>query len=161
MKSSIELDTIDLRVLDLLQQDASLSNQALAERAHVSPATCLRRVRRLVETGVIEKQVAILSPDKLGAGLSALVEITLDRQGAEHLDAFETIAVAAPEVQQCWRVAPGPDFVLVLQVPDMPAYHALVQRLFTQQANVRNVKAFFSVKRAKFEPRLALPAARP
>ena len=161
MKSSIELDTIDLRVLDLLQQDASLSNQALAERAHVSPATCLRRVRRLVETGVIEKQVAILSPEKLGAGLSALVEITLDRQGAEHLDAFEAIAVAAPEVQQCWLVAPGPDFVLVLQVPDMPAYHALVQRLFTQQANVRNVKAFFSVKRAKFEPRLALPAARP
>ncbi|WP_431101497.1 Lrp/AsnC family transcriptional regulator [Roseateles noduli] len=161
MESSLTLDAIDLRVLDLLQQDASLSNQALAERAHVSPATCLRRVRRLVESGVIEKQVAILSPDKLGAGLSALVEITLDRQGAEHLDAFEAIAVAAPEVQQCWRVAPGPDFVLVLQVPDMPAYHALVQRLFTQQANVRNVKAFFSVKRAKFEPRLALPAARP
>ena len=160
MESSVTLDAIDLRVLDLLQQDASLSNQALAERAHVSPATCLRRVRRLVETGVIEKQVAILSPEKLGAGLSALVEITLDRQGAEHLDAFEAIAVAAPEVQQCWRVAPGPDFVLVLQVPDMPAYHALVQQLFTQQANVRNVKAFFSVKRAKFEPRLALPAAR-
>ena len=160
MKYSDDLDAIDLRVLDLLQQDASLSNQALAERAHVSPATCLRRVRRLVEAGVIEKQVAILSPDKLGAGLSALVEITLDRQGAEHLDAFEAIAVAAPEVQQCWRVAPGPDFVLVLQVPDMPAYHALVQRLFTQQANVRNVKAFFSVKRAKFEPRLTLPAPR-
>ena len=159
-EDSVTLDAIDLRVLDLLQQDASLSNQALAERAHVSPATCLRRVRRLVETGVIEKQVAILSPEKLGAGLSALVEITLDRQGAEHLDAFEAIAVAAPEVQQCWRVAPGPDFVLVLQVPDMPAYHALVQRLFTQQANVRNVKTFFSVKRAKFEPRLALPAAR-
>lgn len=161
LESSIALDAVDLRVLELLQQDASLSNQALAERAHVSPATCLRRVRRLVESGVIEKQVAILSPDKLGAGLSALVEITLDRQGAEHLDDFEAIAVAAPEVQQCWRVAPGPDFVLVLQVPDMPAYHALVQRLFTQQANVRNVKTFFSVKRAKFEPRLALPAPRP
>jgi len=161
VESSFTLDAVDLRVLDLLQQDASLSNQALAERAHVSPATCLRRVRRLVETGVIEKQVAILSPEKLGAGLSALVEITLDRQGAEHLDAFEALAIAAPEVQQCWRVAPGPDFVLVLQVPDMPAYHALVQRLFTQHANVRNVKAFFSVKRAKFEPRLALPAARP
>lgn len=158
MESSFSLDALDLRLLDLLQADASLSNQALAERAHVSPATCLRRVRRLVESGVIEKQVALLSPDKLGSGLSALVEITLDRQGAEHLDAFEALAVAAPEVQQCWRVAPGPDFILVLQVPDMPAYHALVQRLFTQQANVRNVKAFFSVKRAKFDPRVALPS---
>jgi len=106
---------------------------------------------------VIEKQVALLSPDKVGSGLSALVEITLDRQGAEHLDAFEALAVQAPEIQQCWRVAPGPDFILVLQVPDMPAYHALVQRLFTQQANVRNVKAFFAVKRAKFDPRIPLP----
>ena len=60
-------------------------------------------------------------------------------------------------MQQCYRVSPGPDFVLVLQVADMPAYHALVQRLFTQDANVRNVKAFFSVSRAKFEPSLALP----
>lgn len=157
MKSTVNLDPIDLRVLELLQQDASLSNQALAQRAHVSPATALRRVRRLVDEGVIERRVALLSADRLGAGLTALVEITLDRQGAEHLDAFEALAVAAPEVQQCWRVAPGPDFVLVLQVPDMPAYQALVQRLFTQHANVRNVKAFFSVKRAKFDPRIALP----
>ncbi|MCH7343108.1 Lrp/AsnC family transcriptional regulator [Pelomonas sp. CA6] len=157
MKSTVNLDPIDLRVLELLQQDASLSNQALAQRAHVSPATALRRVRRLVDEGVIERRVALLSADRLGAGLTALVEITLDRQGAEHLDAFEALAVAAPEVQQCWRVAPGPDFVLVLQVPDMPAYQGLVQRLFTQHANVRNVKAFFSVKRAKFDPRIALP----
>jgi DNA-binding Lrp family transcriptional regulator len=160
MESSIPLDDLDLRLLDLLQQDASLSNQALAERAHVSPATCLRRVRRLVEVGVIERRVALLSPEKLGAGLSALVEITLDRQGVEHLDAFEALVLNDAQVQQCWRVAPGPDFVLVLQVPDMAGYQALVQRLFTQQANVRNVKAFFSVKRAKFEPRLSLPGPR-
>jgi DNA-binding Lrp family transcriptional regulator len=80
----------------------------------------------------------------------------LDRQGAEHLDAFEQRAVADAEVQQAWRVAPGPDFVLVVHVRDMPGYHALVQRLFTQDANVRNVKAFFAVKRAKFDPAIAL-----
>jgi len=62
------------------------------------------------------------------------------------------------EVQQLWRVSPGPDFVLVVHTADMPGYHALVQRLFTQDANVRNVKAFFSVLRAKFEPGLTLPA---
>jgi DNA-binding Lrp family transcriptional regulator len=151
------LDATDLRILDQLQTDASLTNQALAERVHTSPATCLRRVKRLVESGVIERQVALLSPRKLGAGLTALVEVTLDRQGAEHLDAFEARAVADAAVQQCYRVSPGPDFLLVLQAPDMPAYHALVQRLFTQDANVRNVKAFFSVHRAKFEPRVALP----
>lgn len=155
------LDPIDLRLLALLQEDASRSNQALAEAAAVSPATALRRVRRLVEAGVIERQVAIVAPGALGAGLTALVELTLDRQGAEHVDAFEALAVAEPAVQQVWRVSPGPDFMLVVHAADMPGYHALAQRLFTQHANVRNVKAFFSVKRAKFDPRVLVKAVRP
>lgn len=157
----ITLDATDLRILDMLQADASLTNQALAAAVHTSPATCLRRVKRLRESGVIESLVALLSPERLGAGLTAIVEVTLDRQGAEHLAAFEARAVAEPSVQQVYRVSPGPDFVLVLQVADMPAYHALVQRLFTQDANVRNLKAFFSVFRAKFAPRLSLPTSAP
>ncbi|MGS0753671.1 Lrp/AsnC family transcriptional regulator [Roseateles sp. GG27B] len=155
--TSLALDAADWRILDSLQRDASLSNQDLAVQAHVSPATCLRRVKRLVDSGIIERRVALLSAEKLGAGLTAVVEITLDRQGAEHLAAFEARVLDDDAVQQCYRVSPGPDFVLILQVADMPAYHALVQRLFTQDANVRNVKAFFSVHRAKFEPRVALP----
>jgi len=156
----IEFDAIDIHLLDALQADASLSNQDLAARVAVSPATCLRRVKRLVESGVVERRVAILSADKLGAGLQAILEITLDRQGAEHLDAFEARAVQEAAVQQCWRVSPGPDFVLVVQVADMPAYQALTQRLLTQDANVRNIKAFFSVKRAKFDSRISLPPPR-
>ena len=154
--TSFELDAIDHRLLSLLQADASRSNQALAEAAHVSPATALRRVRRLLEAGVIERQVAIVSPARVG-GLSAIVEITLDRQGAEHLAAFEARAVAEAAVQQCYRVAPGPDLLLIVWLPDMAAYHALVQRLFTQDANVRNVKSFFATHRAKFEPAVQLP----
>ncbi|MBS0293725.1 MAG: Lrp/AsnC family transcriptional regulator [Proteobacteria bacterium] len=163
MESNFTPDAIDLQLLDLLQRDASLSNQALAERVHVSPPTCLRRVRRLQASGLIERQVALLQPDRLarlqGHGLSAIVEVALDRQGAEHLDAFEARAVAESAVQQCWRVSPGPDFVLVTHSRDMPDYLALSQRLFTQDANVRNVKAFFATRRAKFEP--ILPIALP
>ena len=160
LDTSAHLDPTDLRVLDLLQRDASLSNQDLAAAAMTSPATCLRRVKRLVDLGVIERRVAILSPQRLGAGLTAIAEVTLDRQGAEHLAAFEQRAVADDAVQQCHRVSPGPDFVLVLQVADMAAWNAVVERLFTQDANVRNVKSFFSVKRAKFETKLPLPAAK-
>lgn len=149
------LDDIDRRLLDLLQSDASRTNQALAEAAGVSPATALRRVRRLVEVGVIERQVALLAPRLSDQGLTAIAEVSLDRQGAELMQAFEARALAEPAVQQCYRVSPGPDFVLVAWVPDMNAWSALVQRLFTQDANVRNVKTFFSVKRAKFEPRIA------
>lgn len=157
--SPLNLDDTDLRLLGLLQRDASLSNQDLAAAAHTSAATCLRRVKRLVEAGVIERRIAVLSAERLGAGLTTLAEVTLDRQGAEHLAAFESRAVADAAVQQCYRVSPGPDFMLVLQVADMAAYHALVQRLFTQDANVRNVKSFFSVHRSKFEPSIALPQA--
>jgi Lrp/AsnC family transcriptional regulator, leucine-responsive regulatory protein len=155
--TSVALDTLDLRVLDLLQSDAAISNQDLAAAVHASAATCLRRVRRLVDTGVIEKRVALLSSERIGPGLSAFAEITLDRQGAEHLAAFEQRAVADPAVQQCHRLSPGPDFMLQLQVADMAAWNAVVERLFTQDANVRNVKSFFSVKRAKFETKVVLP----
>ena len=158
--SAFELAAIDLQLLDLLQQDAAQSNQALAERVQVSPPTCLRRIKRLHEAGLIERQVAILRPERvaalLGHGLQTIVEITLERQGAELLDAFEARAVQDSAVQQCWRVSPGPDFVLITYTRDMPAYLALAQRLFTSDANVRNVRAFFATKRAKFDPRIPL-----
>ena len=159
MNELVVIDPVDLRILDQLQRDASLSNQDLAVAVHTSAATCLRRVKRLVDAGVIERRVAILSPQRMGAALTAFAEVSLDRQGAEHLAAFEARAVAQPEVQQCYRVSPGPDLMLVLVLPDMAAYHALVQRLFTQDANVRNVKTYFSVHRAKFETRVPLPPA--
>jgi Lrp/AsnC family leucine-responsive transcriptional regulator len=156
---SIDLDETDLRLLDALQRDASESNQSLAERLNISPPTCLRRVRRLRESGWIESQVAILDADRLGPLLTAVVEVSLDRQDAESLEAFEQRVAPDDAVQQCYRVSPGPDFVLIVTVRDMPGYHALAQRLFTSDANVRNVKAFFSVKRAKFAPRVPLPNA--
>ena len=160
---SIDIDETDLRLLDALQHDASLSNLALAALVHVSPPTCLRRVKRLLDAGLIERRIAILSQDRLapvlGHGLSAVVEVSLDRQGSEFLDTFERRITAEETVQQCYRVAPGPVFVLIVHVADMPAYQALAQRLFTADANVRNVKAFFSVKRSKFEPKLAIPSA--
>lgn len=148
------LDLTDLQLLDLLQRDAGQSNLQLAAQLHISPPTCLRRVRKLHALGLIERQVAIVRPEALaqllGHGLQAVVEVTLERQHAQALDAFEAAAVAEDGVQQCWRVSPGPDFMLVIACRDMPAYLALSQRLFTAQANVRNVRTFFATKRAKF-----------
>lgn len=156
-----ELDAIDLQLLERLQLDSSLSNQALAELVHVSPPTCLRRVKRLREAGLIEREIAVLSVDALapiiGHGLCAVVEITLDRQDQAALEAFELKVAQDDAVQQCYRVSPGPDFCLVVHARDMPDYLALTQRLFTFDANVRNVKTFFSIKRSKFGARVPLP----
>jgi DNA-binding Lrp family transcriptional regulator len=88
------------------------------------------------------------------------VEVTLDRQDAQSLDRFEARAVAEDAVQQCWRVSPGPDFMLSTWTRDMPDYLALTQRLFTQDSNVRNVRAFFATKRAKFETKIPLAPLR-
>ena len=157
------LDAIDLALLDELQSDSSLNNLELAQRVHISPPTCLRRVKRLRDAGVIERQIALLNPQKLAAelghGIEAIVEVSLDRQGSEAQEAFEARVIEDAAVQQCYRVSPGPDFVLVVWARDMPDYLALAQRLFTSDANVRNVKAFFSVRRAKFQPRIGLRAA--
>jgi Lrp/AsnC family transcriptional regulator, leucine-responsive regulatory protein len=156
-KSPLSLDATDLRILEELQEDASCSNLELADKVHVSPATCLRRVKRLENEGIIERRVAVLSPDRLLAGLTAVVEISLDQQGSELMDAFERRVIEEEAVQQCYRVASGPDFVLILQVRDMESYHAAAHRLLSADANVRNVRTFFAVKRAKMSTRIALP----
>ena len=110
---------------------------------------------------LIERQIAVLSPDKMaqltGHGITAIVEITLDRQDATSLDAFEQRVAGDSGVQQCYRVSPGPDFCLVVHARDMPAYQSLTQRLFTSDANVRNIKAYFSIKRSKFGAELPIP----
>jgi len=156
MSDQALLDELDRRILNTLQADASHTNAELAELVHVSPPTCLRRVKQLTDSGVIERQVAIVDPAKVGARLSAIVEITLDVQAAERMEEFETLVAQDAAVLQCYRVSPGPDFVLIVQVADMPAYHALAHRLFTAHANVRNVKAYFSTHRSKFDTRITV-----
>jgi len=149
-------DEIDRRILNTLQENAALTNAELAQTVHVSPPTCLRRVKQLTESGVIERQVAIVAPEKVGTQLTAVVEITLDIQAADRMSEFEALVADEQAVLQCYRVSPGPDFVLIVQVADMPAYHALAHRLFATQANVRNVKTYFSTFRSKFETRIAV-----
>lgn len=149
--AGVYLDDLDLRILAILQADASVSNLELAERALSSPPTCMRRVRRLKETGVIQRQIAILDQGKLGSTVTAIIEISLDRQTAEDYDAFEAYVCAEPAVTQCYRVSPGPDFVVVADLTDVAAYDEFARRLFTGSSNIRNVRTFFSTHRAKFE----------
>src|SRR3954470_4689968 len=110
----IEMDAADLALLEQLQADCSLTNQERAKRVHLSPPTCLRRVKRLRDAGLIESEIAILNPElmarTLGHGLEAVVEVSLDRQGNEEQEAFEARVAEDEAVQQCYRVSPGPDF---------------------------------------------------
>jgi len=156
----ISIDAVDIQLLKLLQTDASMTNQALAKLVHISPPTCLRRIKRMRLAGIIECQLAILNPEKLaaiaGQGLTAITEVTLDRQDAATWAQFERSAASEPLVQQCYRVSPGPDFILIIHAAQMTGYLELTQRLFTSNTNVRNVQTFFSIKRSKFGAELPL-----
>lgn len=162
MNESNHLDEADLALLNLLQADSSRSVVQLAQATGLSATTCHRRLKRLHDEGWVERQAAIVSRDKLQAagltGLSALIEVTLEQQTHEAMARFERAAVADPWVEQCWQVSPGPDFMLVVAVPDMPGYQLLSQRLFTMALGVRNVRTFFAVKRAKFGTTVPLMA---
>jgi Lrp/AsnC family leucine-responsive transcriptional regulator len=155
------LDALDWKLIALLQDDSALSYVELGARVHASPPTVMRRVRRLIERGAIVRQVALLDPRTIGATLTAIVEVTLDAQTAERQTAFETLVAGDEAVAQCYRVAPGPDFVLVVHLRDMPAYHAWAQRVLTGAAGVRNVRVFFATHRAKFETKMPLPLPPP
>lgn len=154
--TTVSLDDLDRRILNALQTDASLTNQELAGLVHASPPTCLRRVQRLEQSGVLARRVALVDHSKLGPSLGAIVEITLDRQGDESQRAFEQVVAHEAAILQCYRVSPGPDFVLMIQVADMPAYHALAHRLFTAQHNVRNVRSYFTIHRSKFDTKVTV-----
>ena len=160
--AGVFLDDLDLRILRVLQEDSSVTNIALAARVHASAPTCLRRVRAMKESGIIAREIAVLDRAKLGPTLTAVVEVSLDRQTAEDFDAFETFICAEPAVTQCYRVSPGPDFVVIAEVVDMPEYDELARRLFKSSSNIRNVRTFFSTRRAKFEANapIRLTAAR-
>ena len=156
MEQQSKLDDLDRQLLSLVQSDCQLSIQQLAERTGSSGTTCHRRIKALEDAGFIERRAAILSFDKLKAaglvGLQALVEVTLEPQTAENMARFQAAAVADGAVQACWRTASGPDFMLLLVVPDMDGYQQVAHRLFTSGLCVRNVRTFFATERAKFLP---------
>ncbi|WP_322996007.1 Lrp/AsnC family transcriptional regulator [Castellaniella sp.] len=151
-----DLDDLDLRILNQLQHDCAISNQDLAARVHASPPTCLRRVRKLVQSGHIQRRVAILDPALMGTGLTAIIEVSLDGQGAAQADVFEAKLLAEPAIRQCYRVSSGPDFVLIAQVADMAAYQALALRCLTGDPRVRNVRSFFATDCRKFDTRIEI-----
>lgn len=150
-------DATDLRILQLLQKNSAITQKELAAQTHISPATALRRIERLRQQGIIEREVAILNPEHLGHYLQVIAEVTLDRQDTSAQDAFETMVNTVDAVQQCYRVNAGPDFILIITVTDIQAYQQLARAIFSPQHNIRNIRAFFCSQRSKFTTEIPLP----
>ena len=153
----LRMDSIDRRILDCLQRDASLTNLALAERVGLSPSACLTRVKRLRESGVIERVVALLNPAALGACLHIVVEVTMERDDKRLYRRFEQRLSEAPEVTQCYSVTGECDFVLILAVADMDAYDRFCDEVLYADGNMRKFRTLVSRHRVKFDTSSPLP----
>jgi Lrp/AsnC family leucine-responsive transcriptional regulator len=143
------MDQIDRKLLDLLQEDASRTNADLAEEVGLSPSSCLRRIRRLKSTGVIERVVAILNPAKAGKGLRAIVTVELERHGEQHMRRFLDLAAKERGVIQAYSVSGETDVILMLRLADMDEFDALCERLFRDRSNVARYHTMFVIRTAK------------
>ena len=156
----MDLDAFDLKLLSLLQVSTRGTAEELAATVGLSPSACLRRVRRLREAGVIEAEVAVVSPRAVGRELTMVVQVALERERADIIDAFKRAMRATPEVMQCFYVTGEIDFILVVTVPSMEDYEAFTNRFFFQNPNVRRFTTLVVMDRVKVGLAVPIDAAR-
>lgn len=154
----ISFDAIDRRILDLLQNNARLSNTDLAERVGLSPSPCLRRLRILEEAGVISRYVALVDQDKVGLPVSIFVSVQLERQREEALDRFEREIQNYPEVLECYLMTGTQDFLLRVVTADLGSYERFLKEKLTRIDGVAGIQSSFALKQVKYINSLPLPA---
>jgi Lrp/AsnC family leucine-responsive transcriptional regulator len=158
MNREPNLDVIDRKILQILQSDGKTSNVDLAKRVHLSPTPCLERVRRLEEAGYIERYVAQLNPQKLGMGLLAFVEISLDRTNPVAFAEFRKNVADMASVQECHMVAGGFDYLLKVRVADMAAYRRFLGERVSALPGVSRTHTYFVMEEIKVTQELPIAA---
>ncbi|AOY43767.1 MULTISPECIES: Lrp/AsnC family transcriptional regulator [Psychrobacter] len=150
------LDSTDKAILNLLQDDATLPLKTVAERVHVSVATAQRRIQALIDSGVITKQVAIVNPNKVGYGLTAVVMIEMERSNTSMQRRFERLMDSQTQVMSCYEVSGDFDFMLMVNAKNMSDYHQFTRSLLTYENNVRNFKSQFVMNFTKSGTKITL-----
>ncbi len=151
------LDRFDIAIIDILQRDNSTPQRIIAERVHLSAAAVNRRIKRMRETGVIIGNYAIVDPARLGRPITIVVEVSIESERLDLLDAAKRSFQAEPEVQQCYYVTGDADFVLIVTVPSMGDYDALTRRLFFENHNVKKFRTLVVMERLKADLAIPLP----
>lgn len=144
------MDRIDKEILRILQKDASVPIATIADKVGLSQTPCWKRIRRLETTGVIERRVALLNPEKIGLGITVFVSIQAPDHSTDWLQHFAEAVSAMPEVMEFYRMAGDVDYMLRVVVADMPAYDDFYKRLIANVA-LRNVTSRFAMERIKSE----------
>ena len=143
------MDNLDLKLLDLIQVNSRLTADQLSEHVCLSSSACQRRLKRLRKDGVIESEVAIISPAKVGRRLTMIVEVTLERERPDIIDKFKKLMINTPEVQQCYYVTGSVDLIVILTVQDIEDYDHFSKRFFFEDSNIRRFNTLVVTDRIK------------
>ena len=154
MKKTV-LDSIDLKILSLLQVDARISNVELAEKVNLSPSPCLTRVRALERDGYITRYVALLQPESVGLGVSVFVQVRLERQIESSLKIFEKAVTGRPEVMECYLMTGESDYLLRVVVSDLVEFQKFIADL-TKISAVGKIQSSIALKQVKYQTALPL-----
>lgn len=152
----MQIDNVDKRILARLQQNSRITNAALAEAVGLSPPACLKRVKRLRDTGVITREVAILDPKLAGQGITMIVEVEVERDRSDLFQQSIRRIRASREVTQCYQVTGEVDFILIVNVESMEAFQAFTERVLYADPNLRKFRTLISMNRIKFTTEVPL-----
>lgn len=151
------IDTTDLRILKVLQDNSSLTNVELANRISLSPSPTLARVRNLEAEGVISRYVALVDPHALGLKVNVFIRVSLEKQEAGALERFEKAVSHFEEVMEVYLMTGDEDYLLRIVVPDIQALEKFILEHLTKIPGIKNIKSSFALKQVKYKT--ALPVA--
>jgi Lrp/AsnC family transcriptional regulator, leucine-responsive regulatory protein len=154
----MKMDAVDIRILNELQADGSLTNLELAKRVHLSPSPCLTRVKALENDGVIDRYVALVQPKSLGLNLSVFISISLKEQSKSALAAFEKSIADHDEIMECYLMTGDSDYLIRVAVADITALEKFILEQLTPIAGIEKIRSSFALKQVKYKTALPLPA---
>ena len=150
-------DATDIKILNLLQDNAKLTNVELSARVNLSASPCLARVRALEQAGVVSRYVTLLDPLKLGLGLSVFIQVGMERQVERDLEVFQAAITVHPEVMECYLMTGDFDYLIRVVVSDMQALERFIVDKLTKISGISNIKSSFALKQVKYKTALPLP----
>jgi Lrp/AsnC family transcriptional regulator, leucine-responsive regulatory protein len=146
-----QLDEFDLKILDALQENNQRTSEELADLVHLSPASCLRRARRLREMKAIVADVSLVAPEVIGPRMTMVVLVSFEREQHDLIDSFKDCMRADPQVTQCYYVTGSVDFVLFVSARDLSDYERFTQKFFFENRNVKKFETMVVMSCAKFD----------
>ncbi|ROR09792.1 Lrp/AsnC family transcriptional regulator [Erwinia sp. JUb26] len=145
-----QLDEVSLKILDILQQQADISNAELAERVGLSVSPCWRRVTEMREKGVIRGSVMLVDPESLGLEVNVFVHVTLRHQDKQSLEEFTSTVSNRPEVMECYLMTGEADYLLRVVVENLKKYQVFIQECLTQIRSVASIRSSFALSQVKY-----------